>query len=124
MRIMQAGRADVDAKKLLGEVRATPEPSEQQIDAWAAEDGNAWTDEQIAQALWVYPPPGAEEVLATRTRLGLTEAQFAARFGFSEEEIRAYERGHRAEGHAASLLRIVIADPDAAARALDSYRRG
>ncbi|HET9020090.1 MAG TPA: hypothetical protein VFN46_10905 [Acetobacteraceae bacterium] len=118
MRIMRADPKTSEIATPDHEAHAHPTPSEAQIDAWAAEDDSEWTADDFARAQWRYPPPEASELRATRTRLGLTEAQFAARFGFSAEEIRGYERGVIPSGHAATLLRIVVADPEGAARAL------
>lgn len=103
----------VDATKL-------PVASEDRIDAWAREDDSAWTEQDFQAARWAYPAPSAAVLRSTRLRLGLTERQFAARFGFSAEEIRGYEQGKIPLGHAATLLRIVVADPDAAHLALQT----
>jgi putative transcriptional regulator len=105
--------------KLVAEYRARPEPTEEQIDAWAVEDGDAWTDEDFARARVVYPPPTADEVRAMRARLGLTQAEFAHRFGFNIDTLQQYEQGRRIpSGPAATLLRVIAADPGAVERAI------
>jgi DNA-binding transcriptional regulator YiaG len=54
-----------------------------------------------------------------KERLGLSQEQFAARFGFSVETIRNYEQGHRKPtGPARVLLRVIAREPDAVTRAL------
>jgi putative transcriptional regulator len=112
-------RADIDFEKLAAEFAARPEPSEEQIEAWAAEDGDAWTDEELVRAVLVYPPPKPEHVRALRARLRLSQAQFAHRFGFTVDAIQQYEQGRRVpSGPAATLLRIIDADPDMVAAAL------
>ena len=77
------------------------------------------TDEELAGAEAVWPPPSPAEVRALRHRLGLSQARFARRFGFSVDAVRQYEQGRRKPtGPAVALLRVIGADPDAVARAL------
>ena len=119
MAIVRINAADIDRAKILEEVAALQPVSEEQIEAWAAEDGDAWTDEDFARAHVVYPPPSAEEVRALRERLSLSQKQFADRFGFRVETIQQYEQGRRApSGPATTLLRVIAADPEAVQRAL------
>jgi putative transcriptional regulator len=119
MAIVRHQRTDIDVDQLLVDYYARPEPTEEQIEAWAAEDGDAWTDEDFARASVVYPPPSAEEVRALRERLSLSQKQFADRFGFRVETIQQYEQGRRApSGPATTLLRVIAADPEAVQRAL------
>ncbi len=82
MAIVRVNSADIDHAQLLEEIRNIPPATEEQIDAWAAEDGDAWTDEDFARARVVYPPPKP----------------------------------------AATLLQVIAAEPEAVARALESYR--
>ena len=81
MAFVRRTRADLDVDKLMAEYHARPAPTEEQIEAWAVEDGDAWTDEDFARARVVYPPPTADEVRALRAGLVLSQAQFADRFG-------------------------------------------
>ena len=63
--------------------------------------------------------PLAVNVLGLRTRLGLTQEQFAARFGFSVATLRHWERGDRSpNGAALVLLNVIDKDPRAVLRAL------
>ena len=63
--------------------------------------------------------PQAVDVPGLRTRLGLTQEQFAARFGFSVATLRHWERGDRApNGAALVLLNVIDKDPRAVMRAL------
>jgi DNA-binding transcriptional regulator YiaG len=66
---------------------ARPRPSEEAIAAQAADDGNAWTDEELTGAEPVYPP-SPEQVWALRAKLGLTQAQFAPHFGFTLDTVQ------------------------------------
>ena len=119
MAIVRRTRADIDEARLLAELKRRPQPNEQEIEAQAAEDGDAWTDDELAYAEPVHLPPSAEEVRALRARLGLTQRQFARRFGFTLESVQQYEEGHRRpSGPAATLLRVIAADPEAVMRAL------
>jgi putative transcriptional regulator len=96
-----------------------PRPSEGEIEAQAIADGDAWTDAELANAETVYPPPSPDQVRALRARLGLTQAQFARRFGFTLDTVQQYEQGRRRpSGPASTLLRVIEADPEAVVRAL------
>jgi putative transcriptional regulator len=119
MAIVRHTRADVDAAVVVAEMKAHPEPSDAAVEAMAVEDGDAWSDEDFAKAELVLPPPTPAEVKALRVRLGLSQPQFARRFGFSVAAIRQYEYGRRSpKGTATTLLRVIQADPEAVARAL------
>lgn len=93
-----------------------------EIDAQIAADPDtspAWTDADFANAKWVLPWPRPEDIRALRKRLGLSQAGFAARYGFSVETIRNYEQGHRhPTGPARVLLRVIATEPEAVERAL------
>ena len=97
----------------------------------------ATTDEEIARQIAADPdtapdldgldpasgrtvhPPDTVDLRALRRRLGLTQAQFAARFGFSAAAVRNWEQGRRRpEGAARTLLKVIEREPDAVARAL------
>lgn len=63
--------------------------------------------------------PRPVDVAAVRTSLGLTQAQFAARFGFSVATLRHWERGDRKpQGPALVLLNVISREPGAVMRAL------
>ena len=63
--------------------------------------------------------PAAVDVAAVRGRLGFTQAQFAARFGFSVTTLRHWERGDRnPQGPALVLLNLIDRDPAGVMRAL------
>lgn len=63
--------------------------------------------------------PEAVDVPALRQRMGMTQEQFAARFGFSVATLRHWERGDRSP-HGASLvlLNVIKRAPDAVSAAL------
>lgn len=119
MSIVRKSAADIDRADLLAKLRQQRTRTEDEIQAEAAEDGDAWTDEQIACAVVVFPPPTPKELLDLRRRLGLSQAEFADRYGFSVDSIREYEQGQRVpSGPAATLLRVIAAEPETVARAL------
>jgi putative transcriptional regulator len=63
--------------------------------------------------------PQAVDVAALRRGLGLTQGQFAARFGFSVATLRHWERGDRTpQGAALVLLNVIQRDPKAVLKAL------
>ncbi|MFA7261538.1 MAG: helix-turn-helix domain-containing protein [Caulobacter sp.] len=63
--------------------------------------------------------PARIDVAALRKKLGLTQVQFAARFGFKLGTLRDWEQGRFApEPTARVLLTIIDREPAAVARAL------
>ena len=63
--------------------------------------------------------PYAVDVADLRKRLGLTQEQFAARFGFSVATLRHGERGDRTpHGPALVLLNLIDREPEVVLRAL------
>jgi putative transcriptional regulator len=119
MPIVRRTRADINEAKLLADLTARPQPSEEEINAQASEDDDAWTDDELAEAEAVRPPPSPEQVRALRARLGLSQSQFARRFGFTIDTVQQYEQGRRIpSGPASTLLRVIEADPEAVERAL------
>ena len=64
--------------------------------------------------------PEAVDVSALRQRMGMTQEQFAARFGFSVATLRHWERGDRSP-HGASLvlLNVIKRAPDVVQAALN-----
>ena len=54
-------------------------------------------------------PPAAVDVRAIRARTGLSQANFAKRFGFSTSAVREWEQGRRQPEAAARVLLLVIA---------------
>jgi putative transcriptional regulator len=120
MAIVQRTRADLDLSKVdwagLAEVR--------DADIQTAIDSDPdlsplFSEDELARARRVLPPPLPDDVRAIRQRLGLRQEQFAGRYGFSVETIRNYEQGHRRPtGPARVLLRVIAGEPDAVTRAL------
>lgn len=66
-------------------------------------------------------PPAAVNVAEIRKRLGLTQAEFAARYGFSLGRIRDWEQ-HRTTPAASDrvLLTVIDREPEAVERALET----
>ena len=63
--------------------------------------------------------PEAVDVSALRRRMGMTQEQFAARFGFSVATLRHWERGDRTpQGASLVLLNVIKRAPDAVTAAL------
>ena len=63
--------------------------------------------------------PRSINVRAVRARLGMSQADFASRFGISSATVRNWEQGRRQpEGSARVLLTIIDREPDAVRRAL------
>lgn len=63
--------------------------------------------------------PECIDVQAVRRKLGMSQREFALRFGFSLSTIQNWEQGHRApEGPARVLLTIIDREPKIVERAL------
>jgi len=63
--------------------------------------------------------PQTVDVRAIRTKLGLTQQEFAARFGFSINTLRHWEQGKRVpEGPTRAYLIVIDNEPKAVQRAL------
>jgi putative transcriptional regulator len=65
--------------------------------------------------------PAALDVKAIRRRLGLTQAEFAARFGFNVSRVRDWEQGRsHPDGAIRAYLVVIEREPDAVQRALET----
>jgi putative transcriptional regulator len=63
--------------------------------------------------------PEEFDVKALRRKLGMSQARFAASFGFGLAAVQSWEQGRRRpEGPARVLLKVIEHDPDAVRRAL------
>lgn len=68
--------------------------------------------------------PHTVDVRELRQRVGMTQEQFAARFGFSVATLRHWERGDRAPaGPALVLLNVIAKDHKSVMRALPITER-
>lgn len=66
----------------------------------------------------VHIPPEID-IKAIRGRLGLTQQQFATRFGFNITTLRHWEQGRRVpDGTARAYLRVIDREPEAVQKAL------
>lgn len=125
MPTVRRSRSDISKTELVEDLAARSEPNEDEIEAQAIEDNDAWSDEDVARAEAVYPPPTPEAVRALRARLGLSQSQFARRYGFTLDTVQQYEQGRRIpSGPASTLLRVIEVDPDAVERALKTPQAG
>ncbi|MCW2242085.1 helix-turn-helix domain-containing protein [Azospirillum canadense] len=71
------------------------------------------------EALRVVHPSGGVAVRAIRAKLDLTQAEFAARFGFSVGAVRDWEQGRKQpDAQARVLLRLIDQAPDMVADAV------
>ncbi len=120
MRIVRRTRADLDLAKVdWRRVSATTDAAIERQIACDTDTAPVFSARELKRARRVVPAPAAEDVRAIRQRLGLSQQQFAARYGFSVETIRNYEQGHRRPaGPARVLLKAIAAEPDAVTRAL------
>lgn len=63
--------------------------------------------------------PDLVDVRAIRAKLGMSQAAFAARFGFSIKNVRNWEQGERQpQGPARAYLVVIDRNPQAVQRAL------
>ena len=65
--------------------------------------------------------PAGIDVKAIRTRLAMTQEEFAGRFGFSVNTLRHWEQGRRVpEGPTRAYLLVIDRDPKAVQKALNA----
>jgi len=65
--------------------------------------------------------PGEIDVRAIRTKLGMTQEEFARRFGFSVNTLRHWEQGKRQpEGPTRAYLLVIDRAPKAVQKALEA----
>jgi putative transcriptional regulator len=63
--------------------------------------------------------PEQVDVKAIRRKLGMSQAEFAASFGFGLDAVQNWEQGRRRpEGAARAFLKVIEREPDAVRRAL------
>jgi putative transcriptional regulator len=63
--------------------------------------------------------PEEVDVAAIRKRLGLSQGDFAAQFGFKLDAVQNWEQGRRRpDGAARAFLHVIEREPDAVQRAL------
>ena len=73
---------------------------------------------QAGAALPVHVPAEVD-VRAIRKKLGMSQARFAAAFGFGLDAVQNWEQGRRRpEGAARAFLKVIAHEPDAVRRAL------
>jgi len=69
---------------------------------------------------YVVHHPSQVDVKGIRKGFGMTQAEFAAAFGFKVSAIRDWEQGrHRPAGHTAHYLKVIRERPDAVLSALE-----
>jgi putative transcriptional regulator len=63
--------------------------------------------------------PDRVDVKAIRRKLGMSQAQFAASFGFGLDAVQNWEQGRRRpDGAARAFLKVIEREPEAVRRAL------
>ncbi len=73
----------------------------------------------------VVRPPAAVDVRAIRSRLGLSQAAFARRYGFNRRTVQDWEQGRRRpEGAARLLLALIDREPKLVDRILGEAEVG
>jgi putative transcriptional regulator len=89
---------------------------------WAKID--AMTDEDIARQIADNPDAAPDmapefDVFAIRKACGMSQAEFAATYGFSVRTLHGWERGaKKPSGAARTLLRAIKADPEGLRKAV------
>jgi putative transcriptional regulator len=88
----------------------------------SARNARAWARGEVTEGFVVHVPERVN-VKAVRKKLGLTQHQFAQRFGFGYDAVRDWEAGRRQPERAARVLLTVIAyDPEVVRKALARIR--
>jgi putative transcriptional regulator len=83
------------------------------------EEAIAFAEGTADLSLYKVHIPAEIDVRAIRGRLGLTQQQFATRFGFSVNTLRHWEQGRRVpEGPTRAYLLVIDREPKAVEKAL------
>jgi len=83
------------------------------------EEAVAYADGQADASGYRVHVPDEIDVKAIRAKLGMTQEEFAGRFGFSVNTLRHWEQGRRVpEGPTRAYLLVIDRDPKAVQRAL------
>jgi len=87
----------------------------------SARQARDWVNGKPVRARVTHVPVPQIDVQKLRAGMGLSQTQFAARFGFSLDSIQNWEQGHRQpEGPARVLLAVIAKNPKAVEEALGS----
>ena len=87
----------------------------------SAQQARDWVNGKPGRVRVTYVPVPEVDVRKLRAKMGLSQTQFAARFGFSLDSIQNWEQGHRQpEGPARTLLTVIAKNPKAVEDALGS----
>ena len=87
----------------------------------SAQQARDWVQGKPVRVRVTYVPAPHVDVRKLRARMGLSQTQFAAKFGFSLDSIQNWEQGHRRpEGPARVLLVVIAKNPKAVEDALRS----
>ena len=83
------------------------------------EQALAFIDGTADESQYIVHIPAEIDVKAIRSRLSLTQQQFATRFGFNITTLRHWEQGRRVpDGTARAYLRVIDREPQAVQKAL------
>jgi putative transcriptional regulator len=83
------------------------------------EEAIAYTDGTADRSSYGVHIPAAVDVKAVRAGLGMSQQEFAGRFGFSVNTLRHWEQGTRVpEGSARAYLLVIQRAPEAVQEAL------
>lgn len=83
------------------------------------EQALAFVEGRAEKGKYVVHIPPEIDVRAIRTRLGMTQQQFAVTFGFSVNTVRHWEQGRRVpEGPTRAYLLVIDREPKAVQKAL------
>ena len=87
----------------------------------SAQQARDWVQGKPGRVRVTYVPAPQVDVRKLRARMGLSQTQFAAKFGFSLDSVQNWEQGHRQpEGPARTLLVVIAKNPKAVDEALAS----
>ena len=87
----------------------------------SAQQARDWVQGKPVRVRVTYVPAPQVDVRKLRARMGLSQTQFAAKFGFSLDSLQNWEQGHRQpEGPARTLLVVIAKNPKAVEEALGS----
>jgi putative transcriptional regulator len=126
-RILATARPEIGLREEDTEMKQASRPKRPEDSSFgdkllkSAQQARDWVQGKPVRVRVTYVPAPRVDVRKLRARMGLSQAQFAAKFGFSLDSLQNWEQGHRQpEGPARTLLVVIAKNPKAVEEALGS----
>ena len=117
-------RSQTQTLKNRGDTKRVRSATDKDIARWIAEDPDTAPELPRGAKLRLIHNPPLPDVKSIRKKLGLTQAEFARRFGLSRRTIEQWEQGRAVPDRPARILLAVIdRDPQAVEQVVVGTRK-